>query len=740
MKLRLLFLLQLLSFSLFASEGTNDAITIDGQLDEGVWAKAKHFSGFYQNFPADTALADASTDVWLLVAGDQLLIGAKMYNEGGKARATTLRRDFSLNDNDAFGILLNPDGDKLRGFGFQANPYGGQTDFQIFSGNKADLNWNVKWQVASSRKEGYWELEMSIPFSSLKFDPGKSSWHINFYRSDMSANEFSSWQPVPRNFALWDLTFTSPVEMAGLPQSSSKPLTFIPSLTTSYSLQQDAAGKGSQALLKPSLDVKAAVSPALNLDMSLNPDFSQVEVDQLQANFSRFELFLPEKRQFFIENGDLFAEFGQSGFNNGTIRPFYSRRIGLGYNQQTKGLEQVPIWGGLRLTGMLWPGLRFGVMSMQTAAQPNFYQDEQKAWHHLPSQNYSALVLQQNVFRRSSLGFIFVNRQAFGSSESREFGLRQQDYNQVAGLEYTHGSLSGKWSGKAYLHHSFTGLLEQNRLNMEQSAWGTSLQYNSSKLFLNLGQGYVGKSYNAEAGFVPRRDYYNMFAEGRVYFYPKKRGLVNMFYPIISGNWYANAQGETLDSRFIVAGTLRFTNSGFLNAWFFSREHTVLRQPFDPSMTGRGVLPAASSYTFYRHRLTYFSGNRKPWQMLTVLEFGEYYTGSSRGISGNVGYRFQPWLTSFLSYNYTRLQMPAPLADNEVFFGGLELRASLSRSLFADMQLQYNSLGKSIGIYARLQWEFKQLSNLFLVYQDNYYESFSQLQRRNLSAKLVYWF
>lgn len=580
---------------------------------------------------------------------------------------------------------------------------------------------------------------MSIPFSSLKFDPGKSSWHINFYRSDMGANEFSSWQPVPRNFALWDLTFTSPVEMAALPQSSSKPLTFIPSLTTSYSLQQDAAGQSSQTLLKPSLDVKAAVSPTLNLDMSLNPDFSQVEVDQLQANFSRFELFLPEKRQFFIENGDLFAEFGQSGFNSGTLRPFYSRRIGLGYNQQTKNLEQVPIWGGLRLTGMVRPGLRVGLMSMQTAAQQNFYQDEQKAWHHLPSQNYSALALQQNVFRRSSLGFIFVNRQAFGSSESREFGLRQQDYNRVAGLEYTHGSVSGKWSGKAYLHHSFTGLLEQNRLNREQAAWGTSLQYNSNKLFFTLGQGYVGKSYNAEAGFVNRRDYYNLFAEGRIYFYPKRSGLVNMFYPIISGNWYASPEGETLDSRFILAGTLRFTNSGFLNAWFFNREHTVLRQPFDPSMTGRGVLPAASSYTFYRHRITYFSGDRKPWQMQTGLEFGEYYTGSSRGISGNVGYRFQPWLTSFLSYNYTRLQMPAPLADNEVFFGGLELRASLSRSLFADMQLQYNSLGESIGLYARLQWEFKPLSNLFLVYQDNYYESFSQLQRRNLSAKLVYW-
>jgi hypothetical protein len=111
----------------------------------------------------------------------------------------------------------------------------------------------------------------------------------------------------------------------------------------------------------------------------------------------------------------------------------------------------------------------------------------------------------------------------------------------------------------------------------------------------------------------------------------------------------------------------------------------------------------------------------------------------SGGINGNVGYRFQPWLTSFLSYNYTRLQMPAPLADNEVFFGGLELRASLSRLLFANMQLQYNSLGESIGLYARLQWEFKPLSNLLLVYQDNYYESFSQLQRRNLSAKLLYW-
>ena len=313
-------------------------ITIDGVMDEGVWEEADVANRFNQIFPYDSSEAIASTEVRMTYDDDFVYVIAIMHNLGPREYITpSLRRDFRGRGFDSFTLILDTYKDKTNAFFFGVDPYGVQREGLISNGGNFSrrrgrpgsgsgafsLTWDNKWYSEARIYDDYWITEMAIPFKTLRFKDDMDSWYINFYRFDSEYNETSTWAPIPRNLILLNRAFNKELKWDQPLGKPGKNISLIPytAFRTSKNFEEETT---SEIKLTVGGDAKIALSPAMNLDLTINPDFSQVEADQQVTNLDRFEIFFPEQRQFFLENADLFASFGSDG-----ARPFFSRRIGI---------------------------------------------------------------------------------------------------------------------------------------------------------------------------------------------------------------------------------------------------------------------------------------------------------------------------------------------------------------------------------------------------------------------------
>jgi hypothetical protein len=310
----------------------------------------------------------------------------------------------------------------------------------------------------------------------LRFKDGSINWNVNFYRIDSQKAERSTWSSVPRNFGIIALAFTRQLIWDAPLRKPGSNIALIPFALGNYN--QNFTEK-EKAVTKANFggDAKIAVGPALNLDLTFNPDFSQVEVDQQVTNLDRFEIFFPERRQFFLENADLFANFGHRD-----IRPFFSRRIGIAIDTSTGQNIQNTIYAGARLSGKINNNLRVGLLSMQAA------EDEEIS---LPSLNYTVAALQQKVFSRSNIGMIYINKQPFLNENIKNYNGDLKAYNRTLGFDYNLASKDGKWSGKLFYHHIF----DNNKLD-KSFATSAEINRNTLKWDLYFTAQQVGENYN----------------------------------------------------------------------------------------------------------------------------------------------------------------------------------------------------------------------------------------------------
>ena len=345
----------------------------------------------------------------------------------------TLKRDNGLYDSDAISIALDPVNQRTNGFLFSVTPYNVQSEDLVSANSGGDLNfsWDNKWFSATQRNQDHWTAEIAIPFKTLRYEAGKKIWGINFLRSDLKNNQYSSWTHMPTNFNFFDFGYSGSLVWDQAPPAPGTNIAFIPyatgSLNSNPEEQKPTTGK-----FNAGFDGKIAVTPSLNLDLTVNPDFSQIEVDRQVTNLTRFDIFFPERRTFFLENDDLFSAYGIP-----PIRPFYSRRIGLDNDGNA-----IPIIGGARLSGNLTKKTRIGVMNMQTLAKGDY-----------AAQNYTAVTFNQRVQARSLVKGYFLNRQAFSGNDKSADPFDR--YGRNAGLEYNFSDKAGKWSGWAGYHKSF---------------------------------------------------------------------------------------------------------------------------------------------------------------------------------------------------------------------------------------------------------------------------------------------
>ncbi len=684
------------------------AIVLDGDVSEPAWQAAEIATDFVQQFPYDTAAALSRTDVRVTYNDQYLFISAVCWDDkAGDYIVQSLKRDFSYPVTDAFAIYIDPFNDKTNGFNFTVSPLGVQREGLLENGGSFGVttNWDNKWFSEVKKYPDKWVVEIGIPFKTLRFNEGIDHWRINFSRNNLKCNENSCWFPVPRAFNIATLAFTGEMIWDAPPRKSGTNVSLIPYLLGRYTGDYQAGKEN----FKPNagLDAKIAITSSLNLDLTANPDFSQVEVDRQVTNLSRFSLFFPERRQFFIENSDLFS---QNGFSQ--IRPFFSRRIGLADGREVR------ILGGARLSGKINQNWRIAVMDMQTAGLDVI---------NLQAQNYTVASVQRKVLERSSVGAMLVSRQGFDGSKPQ-----WQDYNRVLGFDYFYNSKNNKLRGKGFYHRSFGP-----GSNSKESANGVWMNYNDQNFSLHYNHEWVDRNYNAEVGFVPRHQYFRLEPIANVKLYPKKTQILSHG-PEGYASWYWDNESWQSIERQTSLGyrtVLRNRSEFALTArqWYI-----YLQRAFDPSNTGAAPLADSTGYAWREIAGTYTSNFRKKLTFNVGATFGGYYTGQKGSFNGTVSYRAQPWGIFSVDFDQNYIVLP----DTTVFLNLISPKVELSftRSLFFTTFFQFNTQTQNFNINARLQWRFKPMSDLFLVLTDNYATPGFGVKNRAIVLKLNYWF
>ncbi len=701
-------------------------------MDEPDWTEAEVANKFQQFFPADTSLATAQTEVRMTYDEHFVYIFAKMYNLGPRDYVTpSLRRDFRGEANDGISILFDPFKDRTNGFIFGVNPFGVQREGLLSNGGGSgaddfSLNWDNKWYSAAKITDDSWTAEFAIPFKTLRFKEGLSSWYINFYRIDSHYAERSTWSPIPRNFDIVNMAFNRELYW-DKPLSKPGPNISIIPYTAAATSRDFENGQATKSELQFGGDAKVAIGPALNLDVTVNPDFSQVEVDQQVTNLDRFEIFFPERRQFFLENADLFANAGVEG-----TRPFFSRRIGVAQVASTGQNIQNTIYGGLRLSGKINNNTRIGLLNMQSGEDASIA---------LPSTNYTVASLQQKVFARSNVGFIFVNKQAFQDSIKGEFTASPTEFSRVGGLDFNLASKDNRWNGKAFYHQSF----DESKAD-SAFAYGGFINYGTLRWDIEVFTRSVGKNYNPEVGFVRRYDVQQLASTSWYNFYPSG-GKVQSHGPGFDFDIVRNQTFGLLDWDYNFMYRVRFRSTAQFNMRL-REEYTYLFDPFDPSGSGGLELPANTSYQNYVFIGSYVSDARKNFFFELTTRSGGYFNGYRMNLGGVLTYRYQPWGFASLNFTYNGIRLPSPYSSSDLFLIGPRFDFTFSRNVFWTTFVQYNSQIKNMNINSRIQWRFKPVSDLFLVYTDNYFAETSrngdlfyvgQPKFRALVLKLTYW-
>jgi hypothetical protein len=688
---------------------TLSPVVIDGGATDPGWTAAEIAGDFYMVLPMDTGRARVRTDVRMTYDDENLYLLAECYHlMKGPYYVESLRRDFVFGKNDNFLLFMDPFDDQTNGFSFGANAAGAQWDGTMYEGGKVDLNWDNKWNSAVTYNEEKWVFEAAIPFKSIRYKKGITRWGINFSRLDLKTTEKSSWAPVPRQFPTASLAYSGILVWDAPPPTPRLNVSLIPYVLGGINKNYESGTKTSYRK-EIGVDAKISLSSSLNLDLTVNPDFSQVEVDRQLTNLDRFELFFPERRQFFLENGDLFSNIGYP-----TIRPFFSRRIGLG----------TPIHYGMRLSGKLNEDWRMGLMNVQSG---------RKEADGLPIQNYTVASIQRKIFSRSNIGMFLINKQGIGSAGSDSAKAAYNDYNRNVGVEYNLASSNNLWTGKVLLIRSFT----EGSQSKEMVKTG-HLQYSSRKWTIAMQVEDVGKGYVADVGYVPRRDYIRLYPQVSRNFFPKG-GIVLSHGPKIFSSNYYNGNFKKTDYEHLFTYNIAFRDQSVLSPWY-AYDYVKLLLPFDPTNITKDTLARNTEHYWHAYGLDFIS---KPQSIITCslsLRFGGYYANGSRtNLIAEVGYRFQPYLNVSLATNYNHISLPQPWNKVNFVLIGPRVDVTMSNKLFLTGFLQYNEQTENINLNLRFQWRYKPASDLFLVFTDNYLPENFGVRNRALVLKFNYW-
>ncbi|MEE2777954.1 MAG: DUF5916 domain-containing protein [Acidobacteriota bacterium] len=695
------------------------APTVDGEvLSEAVWADVEVATGFVQVQPFEGQPASERTEVRVAFDDQMLYIAVVCYDsEPSSLAVSDSRRDANLEEEDSFRVILDTFHDRQNGFIFGTNLAGVQYDGQVTNegrtgggsgrrgsgpgggGGSANLDWDTSWTVRSKTGDVGWSAELAIPFRSLRYGSGGSSWGINFERNIRRRSETAFWAPLGREFSLFRLSAAG--TLLGIETPKQRNLQVIPYALTEV---RDDGVTDRRNGSEVGFDLKYGVTPSLTLDVTVNTDFAQVEVDDQQINLDRFSLLFPEKRPFFLENAGLF-KIGTSGGGppgSGSVDLFFSRRIGLDDG------EQVPIVGGVRLSGKA-AGLNVGFLNMQTEEHGG-----------LQANNFTVGRVSREFRNRSRAGAMVVNRQGTGSlapdgDHNRTFGVD----GQLGIGQYT--DLSG-WAAKT----------ETPGLEGRDHAFGIDSNFNSPFWRLRGGYSEVGAEFNPEVGFVNRSDYRRLSSRIQRRYRPTGRGRIKEYGPSAFYDSYWKFSGFHESERFSLGGQLELRSGAQINL-FVGQQLERLQESFEII---DGVVVPEGSYsndTFF----VFFNTNRSSAISLGgFIQGGGFYNGNQLALNPSLNFRLSDYLSSELSWSNSDVDLETGAFETNL--GRLRVTYAFSTRLLLQALVQYNDVTDDVSTNLRFSWLGDANTGLFVVYNEVSEFGSSAVPRPDRSLVLKY--
>ena len=675
----------------YEMKATVDEIVVDGHLDEATWQQAEIGTDFWQKVPFFKEGADPKTEIMLSHDDKNLYVGAICY-QTEPIVSTSLKRD-QYWDNDGIAVILDPLNTKSYSVLFGTSAVGVQWDAERSQTSDINSDWSNKWYVETQITDTYWSAEFAIPLRILRYDPSFKEWGLNFVRNIQYCNEFHNWTAVPEGFWPPDANFAGALAWDEAPQKQKGNYNLIPYVVSGV---RKLKGQDTELDLDAGLDAKVSLSSTLNLDLTFNPDFSQVEVDELVTNLTRFSIFLPEKRNFFLENADIFG-----GFGNSSTRPFFSRRIGL-----NAAAQPVPILYGARLTGNLTPTTRIGVLNVHSRTTENSL-----------GQNQSAFAVNKQ-FGRSFIQGMFLNRQAFDGGE-----YLSSDFGRNLSLEGLYASDNGRFNLWAGAHQSF-----KPEIDDKTGFYNVGLEFTNQNWQILSDFNFVQPNYFADLGFVIRRDNFDAARDTVI-----RTGYLSSYTSV--DYIIRPREGRIAQHRFGVENLLVYNPDGSFNErynrirYFLSFRNTSeirirynlneldLLYPF--TFTGADPPPTAK-YKTMDVQLEYESDERKPLSYSVSAQRGGFYNGTITQLRADVNYRVQPWGNFSIGYQWNDLTFPEAFGSTLITALVSKVEIGFSRNLLWTTLFQFVDQSDFVGINSRLQWRFSPMSDLFLVYVDNY--------------------
>jgi len=698
--------------------------TIDGTLDEAVWQQAEPITDFHQVRPTDGGEPSEETEVYLLYDDDALYIGARLGDsEPDQIAANTLRHGVGIGrTDDRLVVILDPFNSRRSGYRFETNANGVRHEMLYENVSQLEINWDTIWEVAGSIDENGWLAEMAIPFKSLAFDPESDTWGFNFTRSIRRRGEEMAW--VSRNRSFNPSISGLATGFEGMHQGLG--LDIVPSLSVTG--QRFFAPDGSASDTNPSLDVYYRLTPSLNASLTINTDFSATEVDDRQVNLTRFGLFFPERRDFFLNDGDLFAfgRIGGSGFGSvfsraqarpdrESGRPFFSRRIGLDADGAPVDLN----YGG-KLSG------RVGRWNIGTLAI------RQDASGDVDATDLFVGRVSANVLAESTLGFIATNGDPRSNLD-----------NSVVGVDfrYLNTRLPG---GRTIEADAWFQRSETDGLTGNDTARGVLLRSpNNAGWSGGIGAKEIEENFNPALGFVNRAGVRDLIAEfGYTYYFDSE-----VWQRVVSGidlDRIELLDDGQLQSEVVRARLFQLQAHSFdgIELEYLSNKE-IVGEGFtlyeDPT---RSVGVEVGDYAFDEYIVKVEAGQHRLIYGEVEYQWGDFYDGRRERIAGEVSWRPTRKLLTTLSYDINDIELPEGRFISRLL--GFRTEVAFSSTWFWFNLLQYDNVSEELGVNSRLQWVPRAGQEGFVVLnhnlqdfdKDNSFQSTSA----DLSLKLSYTF
>jgi len=668
-------------------------IRLDGALDDAVWTQATAATGFTQSEPREGQPATEQTEVFVAFDAQYLYIGARMHDsDAGHEVVNDIRKDFREDDQDDFEVILDTFRDRRNGYVFIVNPAGGRVDRQVSNeGREVNSSWDAVWDVRTQRLPDGWSAEFRIPFRTLRFEPGADQrWGINFSRRIRRKNEVTFWSPVPRAFNLMRLSLAG--DLTGLePGQAGRDIRVKPYVLSTT--LRDVGGSRFESDANAGVDAKIAVTRGLTLDLTVRPDFAQVEADEQQVNLTQFSQFFPEKREAFLENSGIFY-VGDAARLNRVFIPatpdddnllFFSRRIGIRGDRKPLDID-----AGARLTGVAG-GFGIGLINMQVSS------DDQT-----DANNYTVLRLRRNVGRGSDIGVLYMQRQSTDEAS---------DVNRTAGVD-----ANVRFFGRLDWNSYFVGTRTPG-ISGDQYAGRTSLNYEGNFYHGKGGVMSLGEGYQNDLGFYRRTGVKKWFLDTGLRPRPEalRRHGIRELHPHIVWDLFTDQQNHMVEKK-LHSGQTFFFESGAVVEFSYNPNFNLLERPLKLHRDADSL--PAGPYGWNEFGILANTDQSRKLALSSRWAFGGLYNGTQRTVSATVTWRPDYHLRVSMGMQRTDASLDLVHGDFVKSLYTMRANYSFTPAMFVDALSQYDPTSKQMNANVRFNLIHHPLSDLFVVYND----------------------